>query len=172
MLSEVSFKCTDWAIGVEVLGFPLWRTGFRLRCEESLKSRQSDGLCCCFIPLKRPLTSWQKTVGPSALRSVFRTHYSLFGSGKLWHHFLKDFFSFNPEAKTALSSEKKGLEWCRLIAADWILLFLKSSSLGSIDLVKSAAWLQVKNHLHVTFVLKTPVHFLEALELVNYHHEG
>ena len=29
--------------------------------------------------------------------------------------------------------------------ADWILLFLKSSFLGLIDLVKSAAWLQVMN---------------------------
>ena len=88
---------------MEVLGCPLWRTAFRLRCEESLKSRQSDGLYC-FIPLKRPLASWQKTLGPSALKSVFRTLYSLSSSGKLSHHFLKDFFSFSLEAKTALSS--------------------------------------------------------------------
>jgi hypothetical protein len=30
----------------------------------------------------------------------------------------------------------------------------------------------VKNRLHVQFILKVPIHSLEALELENYHHEG
>jgi hypothetical protein len=51
-------------------------------------------------------------------------------------------------------------------------LVLKFSTLGHIDQLKSAEWLQAKNHLHIPFALKMPVHSLEVLELVNGHHEG
>jgi len=41
-----------------ISGIPLWRrTALRLRCEESMKSRQSDGLFSCFSPLKMQLMS-------------------------------------------------------------------------------------------------------------------
>jgi hypothetical protein len=49
---------------------------------------------------------------------------------------------------------------------------LKFSPVGSMYRLKSAEQLQPTNHLHVAFVRVIPVHSLEAVELVNDHHEG
>jgi len=89
------------------LEFPLGRrTAFRLHHEQSMKGRQSDVLCSCFSPLKRQLMSWQKTMGPSTLKIVFKTLFCI----QYWQtlmSFSKRFLSFNLEAKSYALSIKR-----------------------------------------------------------------
>jgi len=85
--------------------------GFRLLCEESIKSRQSDGLYSCFSPLRRPLMSWQKTMRPPNLTNIFKALFFI----RQWQtstSLNKIFLSYNLEARSpALSFD---VEWGRV----------------------------------------------------------
>jgi hypothetical protein len=53
---------------------PLWRrTAFRLRCEESTKSRQTDGLCSCFSLLIEAIEVVAEDCGTTQIKEYFQS---------------------------------------------------------------------------------------------------
>jgi hypothetical protein len=96
---KFTFKCAQCVIGMDGLDF---RYGEGQLADFTVKSQYKAASlldCSCFIPLKRPLMSWQKAMGRSTLKNIFRTLFHI-RQRQILTSLPKRFLSFNLEARS------------------------------------------------------------------------
>jgi len=109
--------CTEWTIGMEVLAFPSWRrTDFGLICEELIKSCQSVRIYFCFSPIKTIYYRGRRPWG----NILYKTYYSLLGSGKFWLKSVKEFRFFNLESRSSALSFDREMSRTRPFNSFWL----------------------------------------------------
>ena len=131
MLSEFSFKCAQWAIGLSVLE----------KDSLQISLRRVDGnppvswTVFLFQSHKDAINVVAEDHGTVYPKKCFSKHYFVFDDGKLWRHALKWFISFNLEARSSALSLDRERSGMRSFNSCWL------NSFGSEDVLSGTNWL-------------------------------